>query len=94
MTDKDLKLLKKISRNRIVICIDYILLAIVWLTAIGYYASLGPHKTDQIIPTALSAVLVFDIVHRKRELYLYNLIMGGREEVETNGKPMGSGLEI
>jgi hypothetical protein len=73
MTDKDLKLLKKISKNRVVIYVDYILLVIVWITSIGYYASLGPYMTDQIIPTAFTAVLVFDIIHRKRELRLYDL---------------------
>ena len=75
LTEKDLKLLKKTRRNRIYIYIDWAFLIMTWLTAIGYLVHLGRLvMAERLVFTGLTAIIVLDIVHRKGELRLLDLL--------------------
>ena len=75
MTNKDVKLLEKTSKNKMRIYVDYALLIIIWVTAIGYLAHLGGLTIgESLVFTGLTAIIALDIVHRKWELRLLDLL--------------------
>jgi hypothetical protein len=81
MTKKDFKLLRRVRRNKVIVCLDYIFLVTIWMTAFGYYHYLGSLTHDeQLISTSLTAIVALDIIHRKRELRLAALL---GDEAET-----------